>query len=85
MGSGAMRQLWRKVDESLYAAVIGGRGGLRYHLIVERLPGGDGWDWTVWRPGDPPEAARHGVAPSTVRAMRAAEAAVRSWDNSTSP
>jgi hypothetical protein len=69
------------VDEALYAAVIGGRDGTRYHLIVERLPNADGWDWTVWRPGDAPASARHGVATSAVEAMRAAEAAVRRWDD----
>jgi hypothetical protein len=80
-----MRRRWRKVDDALFAAVIGGRDGAQYHVIAERLPNGDGWDWTAWRPGDAPAAARHGVVTSAVEAMRAAEAAVRHWDDATAP
>jgi RNA:NAD 2'-phosphotransferase (TPT1/KptA family) len=80
-----MRRGWRKVDEALFAAVINGSDRTRYHLIAERLPSGSGWDWTVWRPGDAPEAARHGIAPTAAAAMRAAEAAVRDWDDSNAP
>jgi hypothetical protein len=80
-----MRRGWRKVDDALFAAVINGRDRARYHLLVERLPNGSGWDWTVWRPGDPPEAARHGVAPSAAAAMRAAEAAVEEWEQGAAP
>jgi hypothetical protein len=57
-------------------------GGARYHLIVERLPRRDHWDWTVWRPGDARKIARHGNAPSVPAAMRAATAAVQEWGNS---
>jgi len=71
---------WRKVDNALFAAVINGGGQTRYHLIVERLPNGRGWDWTVWRPGDEPRLARHGMASSVAEAMRAAEAAAGDWD-----
>jgi hypothetical protein len=77
-----MRQRWRKVDGALFAAAIGGRDGAPYHLIVEQLPNGSDWDWTVWRPGDAPEDARHGVARDAAAAMRAAEAAARDWDSS---
>lgn len=31
---------------------------------------GGGWDWTVSRPGDAPEEARHGEAPSAADAMQ---------------
>ena len=78
-----MRRRWRRADDALFAAVISGRDGTRYHLIAEQLPSDDSWDWTVWRPGDAPTAARHGVAASAVEAMRAAEAAVRRWDDTT--
>ena len=73
-----MRRGWRKVDDGLFAAVINGSKA-RCHLVVERLPNGHEWDWTVWRPGEPPEHARHGVAASAPAAMRAAEAAARAW------
>jgi hypothetical protein len=76
---------WRQVDAALFAAVVGGRDDARYHLIVERLPSGNDWDWTAWRPGDAPRAARHGVASSAAEAMRAAEAAVRHWETGISP
>lgn len=81
----AASRRWRKVDDALYASVFNGPNSARYHLIVERLPNGRGWDWTVWRPGDAPEAARHGVAPSAADAMRAAEIAARQWDDSAAP
>jgi hypothetical protein len=80
-----MRPQWRQVDEALFAAVGGGSNNARYHLIVERLPRGSGWDWTVWRPGDAPADALHGVASSAADAMQAAEAAVRDWDAGTAP
>ena len=65
---------WSKVDDALFAA-IAGRNGARYQLIAEQLPNTDGWDWTVWRLGDAPAAARHGNAPSVQAATKAAEAA----------
>jgi hypothetical protein len=78
-----MRRIWRKVDKALFAAVIPGRDGVRYHLLAERLPKSSDWDWTVWRPGDAPKFARHGDASSVEAAMRAAEAAVLEWDGRT--
>lgn len=75
-----MRPRWCKEDEAFFAAVTAGRDGTRYHLTAERLPRGDDWDWTVWRPGDAPEAACHGHEPSADAALRAAEAVVRHWD-----
>ena len=76
---------WRRVDDGLFAAVMKGGDQARYHLVVERLPNASGWDWTVWRPGDAPDAARHGVAPSSAEAMRAAERAVGNWGRSAAP
>jgi hypothetical protein len=71
---------WRKVDEALFAAVTPGRQRTRYHLLAERLPHADSWDWTVWRSGDAPKTTRHGDAPSCEVAMLAAEATLRQWD-----
>jgi hypothetical protein len=53
---------WSKVDEVLFATAISGRNGGRYQLIAEPLPDTDGWDWSVWRLGDAPAAARHAAA-----------------------
>ena len=74
-----MRPRWCKVDEAFFAAATAGHNG-SYHLTVEQLPDHDGWDWTVWRPGEAPEVARHGQALSVEAALRAAEATVRHWD-----
>lgn len=71
-----MRRGWRKIDDGLFAAVINDDDQIRYHLLVESLPNGGAWDWTVWRPGDAPDAARHGIASSAAEAMRAAERTV---------
>lgn len=71
-----MRRGWRKIDDGLFAAAINDDAQIRYHLLVESLPNDSGWDWTVWRPGDAPDAAHHGIASSAVEAMRAAERAV---------
>ena len=64
---------WRKADDAIFATLLARRGSARYHLIVERLPADDGWDWTVWRRGDAPEHSRHGYSPGLVTAIAAAE------------
>ncbi len=64
----------------MFADVAARPGRLRYKLIVEPLPRRDGWDWAVWRPGEPEETSRHGRASSVVSAMAAAEDAARRWD-----
>lgn len=71
---------WYKAQNALFATVLIRPGQLRYRLIVEPLPRRDGWDWTVWRPGDAEETARHGRASSVVSAMAAAEDAARHWE-----
>ena len=58
---------WLKLDDALFATVISGRPATRYHLIAERLPYTERWDWTVWRPGHsrngPSATARHRQPP----------------------
>ena len=71
---------WTRVDGTLFATVVAGHGRARYHMIAERLPADNGWDWTVWRPGDALDTARHGYAPGVVTAMAAAEGAARHWE-----
>jgi hypothetical protein len=75
-----LKQPWSKAEDILCATLVAPRGGARYHLIAERLPADNGWDWTVWRPGDAPENSRHGYAPGATTAMAAAEGAVRHWE-----
>jgi signal transduction histidine kinase len=72
--------LWHKAENALFATVLVRSDRLRYRLIVEPLPRRDGWDWTVWRPGDAEETSRHGRASSVVSAMAAAEDAARHWE-----
>ncbi|HTI82470.1 MAG TPA: hypothetical protein VL614_18615 [Acetobacteraceae bacterium] len=69
-----LKSPWRKADDAIFATLLARRGGARYHLIVERLPTDNGWDWTVWRRGDAPELSRHGYSPGLVTAIAAAEA-----------
>ena len=75
-----LKQPWSKAEDILCATLVARRGGARYHLIAERLPADNGWDWTVWRPGDAPENSRHGYAPGVTTAMAAAEGAARHWE-----
>jgi hypothetical protein len=84
LAEGDMLTPWYNVDGTLFATVASRRGGGRYHLLAERLPG-DGWDWTAWRTGASPGDARHGCAPSAEAAMAAAGGAVRYWDDSAYP
>ena len=51
-----LKQPWNKAEGILSATLVARCGGARYHLIAERLPTNNGWDWTVWRQGDEPEA-----------------------------
>ena len=75
-----LKQPWSKADDILSATLVARCGGARYHLIAERLPASDGWDWTVWRQGDEPEASRHGYALGAIPAMAAAEEAAYHWE-----
>jgi hypothetical protein len=74
------KQPWSKDQDILSATLVARRGGARYHLIAERLPANDGWDWTVWRQGDEPGASRHGYSPGAITAMAAAEGAAHHWE-----
>ena len=75
-----LRQPWSKAEDILSATLVARPGGARYQMIAERLPADNGWDWTVWRPGDAPENSRHGYAPGATTAMAAAEGAARHWE-----
>jgi len=70
---------WNKADDTMYGNFHARRGQEHYHLVVERLPTNNGWDWTVWRPGDAPELSQHGYAPGLLTAMAAAEEVAQYW------
>ena len=74
-----LKPSWNKADDTLYANLVARHGLEHYHLVVERLPTNNGWDWTVWRPGDAPELSRHGYAPGLATAMAAAEEVAQYW------
>jgi hypothetical protein len=70
---------WRKAGDNLFTAVFSGPGGAIYHLVVELLPDGVGWDWAVWRPGELPEKSRYGKASNKAAAIAAVEDQLRHW------
>jgi hypothetical protein len=75
-----LKQPWSKTEDILSATLVARCGGARYHLIAERLPANDGWDWTMWRQGDEAASSRHGYAPGAITAMAAAEGAARHYE-----
>jgi hypothetical protein len=68
-----MAIVWERSGDAFHADTEAADGS-RYHLIVERLPDGGEWDWSVWRQNDGPRAAQHGTADTVQEAMREAEA-----------
>jgi signal transduction histidine kinase len=71
--------LWHRAENAVFASVPGPPGQVHYRLIVEPLPRQNGWDWTVWRPGNDGQQSRYGRASSIVSAMAAAEDAAGDW------
>ena len=76
-----MRISWRDMDENTsYGAAISDQGLDRYHLIVERLPNRQSWDWAAWQKGMPRSPGRQGLAVSSSTAKANAEAVVKIWN-----
>jgi hypothetical protein len=71
--------LWHRAENAAFASVPGPMGQIQYRLIVEPLPRQNGWDWTVWQPGNEGQQTRYGRASSIVSAMAAAEDAAGHW------
>jgi nitrogen-specific signal transduction histidine kinase len=71
--------LWHRAENAVFASVPGPMGQIQYRLIVEPLPRQNGWDWTVWQPGNEGQQTRYGRASSIVSAMAAAENAAGHW------
>ena len=67
--------VWERSGDLYHATLRSPFGEVIFHLVAEKL--GRAWDWSVWRPADPPERARHGVRVSVQEAVRDAEAAVQ--------
>jgi hypothetical protein len=77
--------VWQTDGAMLFGVGRSSQGQVLYRLVVERLPGGVGWDWSVWRTDDLAAAISHGTAPSSGDAMADAEAAARAWDAANDP
>jgi hypothetical protein len=75
-----MRVFWELVANALSATARSNHGPAKYHLVVERLPGQDVWDWAVWRQ-HAADVVRHGIAADALTAMGDAQTAIRQWDN----
>jgi hypothetical protein len=73
---------WESDAASFLATATFVRDQKRFHLIIERLPDQEAWDWTVWVAGQSPDAACHGDAISKLTAMDWAQAAVERWEDS---
>ena len=74
-GESALSIAGHREGQTLFATVE--QAGIRCYLVVEPLPLGGGWDWTVWRHGAGPRKIEGGFAPAEAEAMAAAEAAAR--------
>ena len=69
-----MSIVWEKDGEGFYATIIEPPGDtVLFHLKVEKY--NDRWDWAIWRPGQDPRTATHGLADTAQEAMPAAELA----------
>jgi hypothetical protein len=60
---------WRRDGSTFYGVATSQAGEVVCRLIVEPLPNGEGWDWATWRSVE----LGHGVAPSPLLAMEAAQ------------
>jgi hypothetical protein len=72
--------VWETDADTLFGTATSSDGHRPYRLIVEKLPSGMGWDWSVWRAGDPSTAIGHGTGFTSANAQASAEEAARVWD-----
>jgi hypothetical protein len=70
---------WDKTSDRIWFGRWGDANAtILLYLVAEILPGGKGWDWSVWRSGEP-AILKRGIAPSAKLAVAAAEAAAADW------
>jgi hypothetical protein len=72
--------VWETDGAALFGTAISNDGQTLYHLIVEKLPSGSGWDWSVWRAGDTTAAIGQGTGFTSANTQAGAEEAARAWD-----
>jgi hypothetical protein len=79
------RILWETDGIAWFGTATSSQGQVLYRLAVEILPGGVGWDWSVWRTDAAATAIGHGTAVSNAVAIASAEEAARAWDAANHP
>ena len=68
-----MNPHWHTIeDNAQFATAMDYRTGIDLHMVVEKLPRADAWDWTVWSP-DRRKVARSGNTLTLRLAMALAE------------
>jgi hypothetical protein len=77
--------VWESDGAALFGTGLSAQGQVVYRLVVERLPSGSGWDWSVWRSGDATKSISDGTALSDANAKADAEKAARAWDTANHP
>jgi hypothetical protein len=76
---------WNSDGAMFFGTAASGRGQVVFRLVVERLPGESGWDWSVWQTDRPGTIIGRGTAPSSAIARANAEEAARAWDPASRP
>jgi hypothetical protein len=76
----AYQVIWTFDGSAVFGAATSTQGNVVYRLIVEELPSGGAWDWSVWRTDKVSSPVGHGTALSHVSARASAEEAARAWD-----
>jgi hypothetical protein len=77
--------IWTTDASGFFGTALSRDGRTLYRLVVEMLPSGNGWDWSVWRAGDVTAAVGQGVGFSRAGAQASAEEAARAWDAANQP
>ena len=71
---------WHPVEDHIrFATVTDHRAQTDLHLVVERLPTADGWDWAIWHPYGPAIRQDGRTLSSTLSMAFAAKAAERAF------
>jgi hypothetical protein len=72
--------IWTFDGRAVFGIATSTHGKVVYRLIVEELPNGGAWDWSVWRTDKVSSPVGYGTALSHVSARASAEEAARASD-----
>jgi hypothetical protein len=71
---------WNKSDARIWYGRCSPTGSkVVPNVVVERLPDGSGWDWSVWELGGP-KVSSVGIKPTAKAAVPTAEMVAILWD-----